>query len=56
MLLAYKSERVIKRKQDRNREFIICLVCVSVIRKSIPPILVYKGLSGDLRNTWVKDV
>ena len=55
-LEAYKSGRVIKRKGDGNREFITCLAYVSAIGKWIPPVLVYKGLSNDLRNTWVKDV
>ena len=55
-LSAYQSGRVTKRKQDGNREFITCLACVSAIGKSIPPVLVYKGVSNDLRDTWVKDV
>jgi hypothetical protein len=55
-LEAYKSGRVTKRKTDGNREFITCLACVSAIGKWIPPVLVYKGLSNDLRDTWVKDV
>jgi hypothetical protein len=55
-LSAYKSRRVTKRKHDGNREFISCLVCILAIGKWIPPVLVYKGLSGDLRDTWVKDV
>jgi hypothetical protein len=55
-LSAYKSGRVMKRKHNGNREFISCLACISAFGKSIPPILVYKGLSNDLRDTWVKDV
>ena len=55
-LSAYKSGRVTKRKGHGNREFISCLACVSAIGKWIPPVLVYKGLSNDLRDTWVKDV
>jgi hypothetical protein len=55
-LSAYKSGRVTKRKHDGNREFISCLACILVVGKWIPPVLVYKGLSGDLRDTWVKDV
>jgi hypothetical protein len=55
-LSAYKSGRVTKRKHDGNREFISCLACISAVGKWIPPVLVYKGLSGDLRDTWVKDV
>jgi hypothetical protein len=55
-LLAYKSGRVTKRKHNGNREFISCLVYISAVGKWIPPVLVYKGLSGDLRDTWVKDI
>jgi len=55
-LSVYKSGRVTKRKGYGNREFISCLVCVSVIGKWIPPVLVYKGLSNDLRDIWVKDI
>jgi hypothetical protein len=55
-LEAYKSGRVTKRKGDGNREFITCLAYVSAIGKWIPPVLVYKGVSNDLRDTWVKDV
>jgi len=55
-LSVYKSGRVTKRKGYGNREFISCLVCVSAIGKWIPPVLVYKGLSNDLRDIWVKDV
>jgi len=55
-LEAYKSGRVTKRKRDGNREFITCLACVLAIGKWIPSVLVYKGVSNDLRNTWVKDV
>jgi hypothetical protein len=55
-LKAYKSGRVTKRKGDGNREFITCLACVLAIGKWISPVLVYKGLSNNLRDTWVKDV
>ena len=55
-LEAYKSGRVTKRKGDGNREFITCLAYVLAIGKWISPVLVYKGLSNNLRNTWVKDV
>jgi hypothetical protein len=55
-LSAYKSGQVTKRKHNGNREFISCLAYISAIRKWIPPVLVYKGLSGDLRDIWVKDI
>jgi hypothetical protein len=55
-LSAYKSGRVTKRKHDGNREFITCLAYISAMGKWIPPVLIYKRLSGNLRDTWVKDV
>jgi len=51
-----KSGRVNKSKQDGSREFISILACISAIGKWIPPLLVYKGESGDLINTWVDEV
>ena len=53
---AYISGRVTKNKQDGSREFISLLACVSAIGKAIPPLLIYKGSSGDLQDTWVTDV
>lgn len=53
---AFKSGRVTKNKQDGSREFISLLACISAIGKAIPPLLIYKGASGDLQSSWVKDV
>jgi hypothetical protein len=55
-LAALKSGRVTKSKQDGSREFISILACVSAIGKAIPPLLLYRGESGDLLDTWVDDV
>ncbi len=48
--------RITKSKQDGSREFISILAYISAIRKWIPPLLVYKGESGDLMSTWVDEV
>jgi hypothetical protein len=53
---ALESRRIIKVKQDGSREFISVLACISAIGKWIPPLLIYKGKSGDLISTWVDDV
>ena len=53
---ALKSGRINKSKQDGSREFISILACISAIGKWIPPLLVYKGDSGDLMSTWVDEV
>ena len=53
---ALKSGRITKAKQDGSREFISVLACISAIGRWIPPLLIYKGDSGDLISTWVDDV
>lgn len=53
---ALESGRITKAKQDRSREFISILACISVIGKWIPPLLIYKGESGNLMSLWVDDV
>jgi hypothetical protein len=51
-----ESGRITKAKQDESREFISLLAYISAIGKWIPPLLVYKGESGDLMSTWVNEV
>ena len=53
---ALKSGRITKAKQDGSREFISVLACISAIGRWTPPLLIYKGDSGDLISTWVDDV
>jgi hypothetical protein len=53
---ALESGRITKAKQDGSREFISILACISAIGKWIPPLLIYKGESGDLMSTWVDEV
>jgi hypothetical protein len=53
---ALKSGRIKKAKQDGSREFISLLACISAIGRWIPPLLIYKGESGDLMSTWVDEV
>src|SRR6266536_2884336 len=53
---ALESGRITKSKQDGSREFISILACISAIGKWIPPLLIYKGESGDLMTTWVDEV
>jgi hypothetical protein len=53
---ALRSGRITKAKQDGSREFISILACISAIGKWVPPLLIYKGESGDLMSTWVDEV
>jgi len=48
---ALQSGRVTKSKQDGSREFISILAYISAIGKWIPPLLIYRGDSGDLMST-----
>jgi hypothetical protein len=49
--IALKLGRIIKLKQDGNREFILILVIILAIGRWIPPLLIYKSESSDLINT-----
>ena len=53
---AFKSGRVTKARQDGSREFISLLACVLATGKWIKPLLVYPGVSQDLRTGWVQDI
>ena len=58
-VMTYKAfERLggIKNAQDRSREFISMLACISAISKAIPSLLIYKGSNGDLQTSWLEDV
>jgi hypothetical protein len=50
-LIALKSGRVTKSKQDGSREFISILAYVLAIEKAILPFLLYCGESEDLLDT-----
>jgi hypothetical protein len=48
---ALRLGRITKSKQDGSREFISILACISAIGRWVPPLLIYKGESGDLIST-----
>jgi hypothetical protein len=39
--------------QDGNRKFITLVACVSALRQKIAPVLLYKGQSKDIQDSWV---
>jgi hypothetical protein len=41
---------------DGNREFITLTACISALGITIPPVLLYKGVSRDLQDIWVEDL
>ena len=52
---ALRSGRIQYASEDGNREFISLLACICADGTTLPPSLIYKGDSGDLRNTWLED-
>jgi hypothetical protein len=54
--ITLKSGRIIKSKQDDNREFILILVIILAIGRWIPSLLIYKGKLSDLMSTWINEV
>ena len=53
---ALESGRIIGTSQDGNREFISLLACISADGSFLPPALIYKGESYDLRDSWIEDL
>ena len=51
---AYEKGRCRQTIQDGNREFITLIACVNAQGIAILPTLLYKGVSKDLQDTWVK--
>jgi hypothetical protein len=54
-LHALKSGKIIGVSQDGNREFLSLLACIYANGTKLPPLLIYKGESHDLLDTWVED-
>ena len=52
---AYNSGRIKYASQDGSREFISLLAYISAIGTAIPPLLIYKGDSAILQDTWLND-
>ena len=55
-LEALLSGRITHASQDGSREFISLLVYICADRSALPPALIYKGDSGTLQDTWIKDM
>ena len=52
---AYYSGRIRFASQNGSREFISLLACIGATGTALPPMLIYKGESMTLRDTWVED-
>jgi DDE superfamily endonuclease len=53
---ALKTGKIIGASQDGSREFISVLAGICADGSDLPPTLIYRGNSHDLRNSWVEDV
>lgn len=54
-LKIYESEKIINAFQDRNREFINLLACISVIGIALSPALIYRSEAKFLQNSWFEN-
>ena len=54
-LEALLSGRITHASQDRSREFISLLACISATGVVLPPALIYQGDSGTLQDSWIED-
>ena len=52
---ALKSRRLLGASQDGNREFISLIASICADGSHLPPALIYKGESHDLRDSWLED-
>ena len=52
---ALKNGRIQYICEDGSREFINLLACISANGTTLPLSLIYKGESGSLQDTWLKD-
>ncbi len=46
-----KSGEIIGSSQDSNREWVSLFAAIYAVAATVPPTLIYKGESGNLRNT-----
>jgi hypothetical protein len=53
---AYEKGRCRQFAHNKSREFITLIACISALGIAIPPVLLYKGVSRDLQDTWVEDL
>jgi len=53
---SYKSSQIQHIIQDRNREFITLIACISVVNITILSTLLYKSGSSDLQDTWLDNI
>src|SRR3981081_4416625 len=50
-----KKGKLLRAQQDGSREFISLLAYISAAKKCLSPLLIYKGESHDIMDTWLED-
>ena len=53
---ALETGQIVGASQDGSREFISILAGICADGSHLPPTLIYRGDSHDLRSSWVEDV
>jgi hypothetical protein len=52
----WESRQVTDSLQDGNREWISVLACIGADGTALPPGLIFEGLHGNIRDTWVEEI
>jgi hypothetical protein len=52
----WERKQVTDSLQDGNREWISVLACICADGTALPPGLVFEGLHGNIRDTWVEGI
>jgi hypothetical protein len=51
-----QQQRLLDTGQDGSREWITLIAIICADKSSLPPALIYKVISGDLRDSWLQDI
>jgi hypothetical protein len=52
----WESKQVTDSLQDGNREWISVIACICADGTTLPPGLIFEGLHGNIRDTWVEEI
>jgi hypothetical protein len=52
----WESKQVKESLQDSNREWVSVLACIGADGTALPPGVIFEGLHGNIRDTWVEEI
>jgi hypothetical protein len=52
----WESKQVTDSLQDGNREWVSVLACIGADGTALPPGIIFEGLHGNIRDTWVEEI